>query len=32
MGGVILLGVIIDQQWSAFRAQRLVAEAARQSQ
>ncbi|QDC01310.1 ABC transporter permease [Mesorhizobium sp. 8] len=32
MGGVILLGVMIDQQWSAFRAQRLVAEAARQSQ
>ncbi|MBN9243788.1 MAG: ABC transporter permease [Mesorhizobium sp.] len=32
MGGVILLGVLIDQQWSVFRAQRLVAEAARQQQ
>jgi len=32
MGGVILIGVLIDQQWSAFRAQRLVAEAARQPQ
>lgn len=32
MGGVILLGVLIDQQWSAFRAQRLIAEAARQQQ
>ncbi len=30
MGGVILIGVLIDQQWSAFRAQRVVLEAARQ--
>jgi ribose transport system permease protein len=30
MGGVILIGVLFDQQWSTFRAQRLVAEAARQ--
>jgi ribose transport system permease protein len=30
MGGVILIGVLIDQQWSAFRAQRLVLEAAKQ--
>jgi ribose transport system permease protein len=32
MGGVILIGVLIDQQWSAFREQRLVLEAARQQQ
>ena len=30
MGGVILIGVMIDQQWGAYRAQRLVLEAARQ--
>lgn len=30
MGGVILIGVLIDQQWSAFRAQRLVLDAAKQ--
>jgi len=30
MGGVILIGVLFDQQWSTFRAQRLVTEAARQ--
>jgi ribose transport system permease protein len=29
MGGVILIGVIIDQQWNAFRTRRRVAEAAR---
>jgi ribose transport system permease protein len=29
MGGVILIGVLIDQQWSAFRSRRIVAEAAR---
>ena len=29
MGGVILVGVIVDQQWNAFRAKRRVAEAAR---
>ncbi|MEQ1938827.1 ABC transporter permease [Mesorhizobium sp. CN5-321] len=30
MGGVILIGVMIDQQWGAYRAQRLVLEAAKQ--
>jgi len=29
MGGVILIGVLVDQQWNAFRARRRVAEAAR---
>lgn len=29
MGGVILLGVIVDQQWSVFRARRRIVEAAR---
>ncbi|WP_315834063.1 ABC transporter permease [Bradyrhizobium prioriisuperbiae] len=29
MGGVILIGVLIDQQWSAFRSRRIVADAAR---
>ncbi|MGZ9723594.1 ABC transporter permease [Rhizobium miluonense] len=30
MGGVILIGVLIDQQWSAIRAQRRLLSAARQ--
>ena len=30
MGGVILIGVMIEQQWGAYRAQRLVLEAAKQ--
>jgi ribose transport system permease protein len=30
MGGVILIGVLIDQQWSAIRAQRSLLSAARQ--
>jgi len=30
MGGVILLGVLIDQQWHAIRAQRRLVSAARQ--
>ena len=30
MGGVILIGVMIDQQWGAYLAQRLVLEAAKQ--
>lgn len=30
MGGVILIGVLIDQQWSAIRAQRTLVSAARQ--
>jgi ribose transport system permease protein len=30
MGGVILIGVLIDQQWGAFRAQRRLELAARQ--
>jgi ribose transport system permease protein len=29
MGGVILIGVIVDQQWNAYRARRRVAEAAK---
>lgn len=29
MGGVILVGVLVDQQWSAFRARRRIVEAAR---
>jgi hypothetical protein len=29
MGGVILIGVIVDQQWSDFRARRRTLEAAR---
>lgn len=32
MGGVILLGVIIDQQWGRFRERRRTVEAARGSQ
>ncbi|NEI71589.1 ABC transporter permease [Rhizobium lusitanum] len=32
MGGVILLGVLIDQQWSAIRAQRRLVSAARQAE
>ncbi|NLR97558.1 ABC transporter permease [Rhizobium sp. P38BS-XIX] len=31
MGGVILIGVLIDQQWSAIRAQRRLLSAARQA-
>ncbi|TIX87545.1 MULTISPECIES: ABC transporter permease [Rhizobium] len=31
MGGVILIGVLIDQQWSAIRAQRSLVSAARQA-
>lgn len=31
MGGVILIGVIVDQQWGAFRARRQIAEAARET-
>lgn len=31
MGGVILIGVLIDQQWSAIHAQRRLLSAARQS-
>jgi ribose transport system permease protein len=30
MGGVILIGVLIDQQWTAIRAQRQLLSAARQ--
>ncbi|KAA0697955.1 ABC transporter permease [Neorhizobium sp. P12A] len=30
MGGVILIGVLIDQQWNAIRAQRRLVSAARQ--
>jgi ribose transport system permease protein len=30
MGGVILIGVLVDQQWGAFRARRRIAEAARE--
>jgi ribose transport system permease protein len=30
MGGVILIGVLIDQQWNAIRAQRRLSAAARQ--
>jgi ribose transport system permease protein len=29
MGGVILIGVLVDQQWNAFRARRQIVEAAR---
>jgi ribose transport system permease protein len=29
MGGVILIGVLVDQQWGALRARRRIAEAAR---
>ena len=32
MGGVILIGVLVDQQWGAFRARRRIAEAARTSE
>lgn len=31
MGGVILVGVLVDQQWGLFRARRRIAEAARSS-
>jgi len=30
MGGVILLGVLVDQQFDAYRTRRRIAEAARQ--
>ena len=30
MGGVILIGVLIDQQFDAYRQRRRIAEAARQ--
>lgn len=30
MGGVILIGVIVDQQWGAFRARRRIIDAARE--
>ncbi|TXH85099.1 MAG: ABC transporter permease [Rhizobium sp.] len=32
MGGVIMIGVLIDQQWSAIRAQRSLVSAARQAE
>lgn len=32
MGGVILIGVLVDQQWGLFRARRRIAEAARASE
>lgn len=32
MGGVILVGVLVDQQWGLFRARRRIAEAARSSE
>jgi len=32
MGGVILIGVLIDQQWHAIRAQRRLVSAARQTE
>ena len=32
MGGVILIGVLIDQQWSAIRAQRRLVSAARRAE
>jgi ribose transport system permease protein len=32
MGGVILIGVLVDQQWGAFRDRRRIAEAARTSE
>jgi ribose transport system permease protein len=31
MGGVILIGVLIDQQFDAYRQRRRIAEAARQN-
>ncbi|QKD00542.1 ABC transporter permease [Mesorhizobium loti] len=31
MGGVILIGVLVDQQWGAFRARRLMIDAARKN-
>ncbi|WP_421915090.1 ABC transporter permease [Mesorhizobium sp.] len=31
MGGVILIGVLVDQQWGAFRARRLMVDAARKN-
>jgi ribose transport system permease protein len=31
MGGVILIGVLIDQQWHAIRAKRRLVSAARQT-
>ena len=32
MGGVILIGVLIDQQWGQFRERRRITEAARANQ
>ena len=32
MGGVILIGVLVDQQWGVFRARRRIVEAARSSE
>ncbi|RUX00185.1 ABC transporter permease, partial [Mesorhizobium sp. M8A.F.Ca.ET.023.01.1.1] len=29
MGGVILIGVLVDQQWGVFRARRRMVDAAR---
>jgi ribose transport system permease protein len=31
MGGVILIGVLVDQQWDVFRARRVVLEASRKN-
>jgi ribose transport system permease protein len=31
MGGVILIGVLVDQQWGVFRARRLMVDAARKN-
>ena len=31
MGGVILIGVLVDQQWGVFRARRLMLDASRKS-
>jgi ribose transport system permease protein len=31
MGGVILIGVLVDQQWGVFRARRRMIEATRQN-
>src|ERR1700712_3200835 len=31
MGGVILIGVLVDQQWGVFRARRLMIDAARKN-
>ncbi|MER8810872.1 hypothetical protein [Mesorhizobium australicum] len=31
MGGVILIGVLVDQQWGVFRERRLMVDATRKS-